>query len=95
MNISECLVNELLFTLSWKREYHTWNPPIPKSVCEEEMQNANLDTYEVIIEFITDTHGNRIKKLKPLLIKSEPNRNYVQYIPSNDDLPAVLESSFM
>ena len=22
------------------------NPPIPKSVCEEEMQNANLDTNE-------------------------------------------------
>ena len=26
------------------------NPPIPKSVCEEEMQNASLDTNEVIIE---------------------------------------------
>ena len=24
------------------------NPPIPKSICEEEMQNANLDTNEVI-----------------------------------------------
>ena len=47
-------------------------PPIPKSVCEEEMQNANLDTDEVIIEYITDAHGNRIKKLKPLLIKSKP-----------------------
>ena len=30
------------------------NPPIPKSVCEEEMQNVNLDTNEVIIEYITD-----------------------------------------
>ena len=28
------------------------NPPIPKSVCEEEMQNTNLDTNEVIIEYI-------------------------------------------
>ena len=33
------------------------NPPIPKSVCEEEMQNANLDTNEVIIEYITDGPG--------------------------------------
>ena len=41
------------------------NPPIPKSVCEEEMQNANLDTNEVIIEYITDAQGNKIKKLKP------------------------------
>ena len=39
------------------------NPPIPKSVCEEEMQNANLDTNEVIIEYITDAQGNKIKKL--------------------------------
>ena len=34
------------------------NPPIPKSVCEEELQNANLDTNEVIIEYITDAQGN-------------------------------------
>ena len=40
------------------------NPLIPKSVCEEEMQNANLDTNEVIIEYITDTQGNKIKKIK-------------------------------
>ena len=45
------------------------NPPIPKSVCEQEMQNANLDTNEVIMEYITDAQGNKIKKLKPLLIK--------------------------
>ena len=59
------------------------NPPIPKSVCEEEMQNANLDTNEVIIEYITDIQVNKIKKLKPLLIKSEPNGEYAQNIPSD------------
>ena len=71
------------------------NPPIPKSVCEEEMQNANLDTNEVIIEYITDAQGNKIKKLKPLLIKSEPDREYTQNIPTNDNLPAVPEEKFM
>ena len=71
------------------------NPPISKSVCEEEMQNTHLDTDEVIIEYITDAHGNKIKKLNPLLIKSKPNRNYVQYILSDDDLPAMPESNFM
>ena len=39
------------------------NPPILKSVCEEEMQNANLDTNGVIIEYMTDAHGNKIKRL--------------------------------
>ena len=65
------------------------NPPIPKSVCEEEMQNANLDTNEFIIEYITNGHGIKIKKLRPLLIKSELNREYIQHIHSDDNLPAV------
>ena len=71
------------------------NPPIPKSVCEEEMQNANLDTNEVVIEYITNAHGNKVKKLKPLLIKSEPDREYVQHIHSDDNLPAVPEENFI
>ena len=70
------------------------NPSIPKSVCEEEMQNANLDNIEVIIEYMTDAHGNKIKKLIPLLIKSEPDREYTQHIPSDDNLPAVPEENF-
>ena len=53
------------------------NPPIPKSVCEEEMQNATLDANEVIVEYIMDVQVNKIKKLKPLLIKSEPGREYI------------------
>ena len=46
-----------------KRRISHMNPPIPKSVCEEEMQFANSDTNEVIIEYITDAHGNKFKKL--------------------------------
>ena len=45
-----------------EKENFLYKPPIPKSVCKEEMQNANLDTDQVIIEYITDAHGNRIKK---------------------------------
>ena len=37
------------------------NPLMPKSVCEEEMQSAHLDSNEVIIEYMTDAHGNKIK----------------------------------
>ena len=69
-----------------KRRISHMNPPIPKSVCEEEMQNASLDTNEVIAEYITDAQGNKFKKLKPLLIK---------YIHSDDNLPAVPEDSFI
>ena len=83
----------LLRTIIRKRIAHM-NPPIPHSVCEEEMQDASLDNREVIIEYITDAHGNKVKKLKPLLIKSEPNRTYVQHIPSDDELPVVPEDKF-
>ena len=70
------------------------NPPIPKSVCEEEMQNTHLDTNEVIIEYITNAHGNKIKRLKPLLIKSELDREYAKDVPSDDNLPAVPGEHF-
>ena len=46
-----------------KRRISHMNPPIPRSVCDEEMQNANLDTNEVIIEYITDAQGNEVKEL--------------------------------
>ena len=83
-----------LHTIMTHRISHM-NPHIPKSVCEEEMQNANLDTNKVIIEHITDVQGNKIKKLKPLLIKSEPDRKYTQNIPSDDNLPAVSKENFI
>ena len=67
------------------------NPPIPDSVCKEEMQGASMDTNEVIVEYITDAQGNKIKKLKPLLIKSEPNREYVHHIHSDDNLLMFLK----
>ena len=43
---------------------------------------------------MTDAQGNKIKKLKLLLIKSEPDREYTQHIPSEDNLPTVPEENF-
>ena len=80
-----------LRTIIKKRISHM-NPPIPSSVCQEEMQDAETD--EVIVEFITDSKGNRVKRLKPLFIKSEPNKTYVQHLPSDDELPPVPEEKF-
>ena len=70
------------------------NPPIPDSVCKEEMQNATIDN-DVIIEYITDVQGRKVKKLKPLLIKSEPDREYTQHIHSDDNLPNIPEDNFL
>ena len=70
------------------------NPPMPDSMCKEEMQNATIEN-DVIIEYITDAQGRKVKKLKPLLIKTEPDREYIQHIQSNDNLPDVPEDNFM
>ena len=77
-----------------KRRISHMNPPMPKSICEEEMQSAHLDSNEVIIEYMTNAHGNKIKKLKPKLIKSEPDREYTCHVVSDDDLPAVPGENF-
>ena len=70
------------------------NPPMPDSVCKEEMQSATVDT-DVIVEYITDAQGRKVKKLKPLLIKSEPDREYIQHVHSDDNLPNIPENNFL
>ena len=70
-------------------------PPMPDSVCKEEMQSATVDTNDVIIEYITDAQGRKIKKLKPLLVKTEPDRECIQHVHSDDDLPDVPGDNFI
>ena len=38
---------------------------------------------------MTDAQGNKIKKLRPVFIKSEPDRNHVQHVNSDENLPDV------
>ena len=68
-------------------------PPMPDSICKEEMQNTTIDN-DVIIEYITDAQGRKVKKLKPLLIKTEANREYTKHIHSDDNLPNIAEDNF-
>ena len=81
-----------LRTIMKKRISHM-NLPMSNIVCREEMQNATIEK-DVIIEYITVAQGRRVKKLKPLLIKSEPDREHVHHIPSDDNLPLVPEENF-
>ena len=58
------------------------------------MQNVRLDNNEVVIEYITDVQGNKVKKLKPIFIKSEPDREHTQHVDSDGNFPAVPEENF-
>ena len=77
-----------------KKRICNMNPPMSKLVCEKEMQNAELDKDEVIIEFMTDTQGNKIKKLRPVFIKSDPDRDHVLHLNCDENLPDMPEESF-
>ena len=70
------------------------NPPMPDSACKEEMKSATTEN-DVIIEYITDDQGRKVKRLKPLLIKTVPDREYTQHIHSDDNLPNIPEDNFM
>ena len=77
-----------------KRRISHMNPSLTKTVCEEEMQNAMLDNNEVIIEYITDAQGDRVKKLKPVFVKSKPDREHTLHVDSDDNFPVVPEENF-
>ena len=70
------------------------NPSMPKAIYEEEMQSTHLDNSEVIIEFMADAQGNKIKKFKPIFIKSVPDREHTHHVDSDDNLPAEPEENF-
>ena len=44
-----------------KRRISHVNSPMPDSVCKEEMQNATVDTNDVIIEYITDVQQGKLR----------------------------------
>ena len=76
-----------------KNQITHMNPPMPDSVCREEMQSTTLDN-DVIVEYIMDAQGRKVKKLRPLLIKAEPDREYTYHTHSDDNLPKIPEDNF-
>ena len=70
-----------------------YEPPYAESICREEMQSATQDN-EVVIEYITDAQGKWIKKLTPILVKTEPDKEYTQHFHSDSELPKIPEECF-
>ena len=91
----QCIFSEKasICTIMKNRITHM-NPPIPDSVCKEEMQNASQNN-DVIIEYITDAQGRKVKRLKPLLIKSKTDREYIHHVHSDNNLPHIPKENFI
>ena len=50
-----------------KRRISHMNPPMPDSVCREDMQSATIDNGDIVIEYITDAQGRKIKKIETFI----------------------------
>ena len=93
LGIPMCFWKKASICTIMKNRIMHMNPPMPDSEYREEMQNATPDN-DVIIEYITDAQRRKVKKLKPLLIKFEPDREYIHHIHSDDNLPYIPEDNF-
>ena len=56
-------------------------PAIPAEVAKEELTNVDIDEEQVQIVKMVDKDGKMIKKVKPILIKKELDREYATKIP--------------
>ena len=76
-----------------KNRISNMNPPMLESICREEMQSATQNN-NIVIEYITDAQGRKIKKFTPILVKTEPDREYTQHFHSDNELPKIPEEHF-
>ena len=56
-------------------------PAIPPEVANEELTNIDIDEEQVQIVKMVDKDGKMVKKVKPILIKKELNKEYASKIP--------------
>ena len=49
----------------------------------------------LLLSILWDNQGRKIKRLKPLLIKTELDREYIQHVHSDDNLQDVPEDNFI
>ena len=56
-------------------------PTIPPEVAKEELVNVDIDEQQVQIVKMVDKDGKMVKKVKPILIKKELDRDHATKIP--------------
>ena len=56
-------------------------PAIPTEIAKEELANVDIDEEQVQIIKMVDKDGKMVKKVKPILIKKELNREHATIIP--------------
>ena len=66
-------------------------PAIPCEVAKEELTNIDIDKEQMQIVKMVDKDGKMVKKVKPILIKKELNRNTLLKFPLRD----ILERSYL
>ena len=65
-------------------------PAIPTEIAKEELANVDIDEEQVQIIKMIDKDGKMVKKVKPILIKKELNREHATIIPFERHLGEVI-----
>ena len=65
-------------------------PAIPPEVAKEELVNVDIDEEQVQIVKMVDKDGKMIKKVKPILIKKELDREHATKIPFKRHLGEII-----
>ena len=65
-------------------------PAIPSKVAKEELANVDIDEEQVQIVKMVDKDGKMVKKVKPILIKKELNREHATKIPFERHLGQII-----
>ena len=78
-----------------EKQNHTYEPPYAWTLYARWKCKVQQQKTMSILSILQMLKEEKIKKLKPLLIKSEPDREYTQHIHSDDNLPNIPEDNFM
>ena len=65
-------------------------PAIPPEVAKEELANVDIDEEQIQIVKMVDKDGKIVKKVKPILIKKELNRERATSIPFERHLREII-----
>ena len=65
-------------------------PAIPPEVAKEELANVDIDEEQVQIVKMVDKDGKMVKKVKPILIKKELDREHATKIPFERHLGEII-----
>ena len=65
-------------------------PTIPKEIAQAELEDVDVDEHQVQIIRMVDKDGKTVKKVKPILIRKEIDREYASKVPFEKHVGEII-----